>query len=163
MSLRRGAAQLWRQCGVLGRGACSQAEFVGGLSLARTGGGWRSSRAWEATGFVPQRHMTTTEQQGKEEEPGPDAAREEREGGTAGAESGQGAESEQGAESAHDAELLATLQGMTTEQLHEHVIAIKKDLDEKERGVAVRIDVARSTLLARRSLGFRRARSFGRS
>jgi len=156
--LRRGAAQLWRHCGVLGRGACSQAEFVGGLSLARTGGGWRSSRAWEATGFVPQRHMTT-EQQGKDEEPGPDAAREEREGGSAGAESGQGAES------AHDAELLATLQGMTTEQLHEHIIEIKKDLDEKERGVAVRIDVAHSlthSLDARSTLTRFTTRSFVR-
>jgi len=36
----------------------------------------------------------------------------------------------------HDATLLEELQGMSTEQLHEHILQIKKDLDEKEAGIA---------------------------
>lgn len=41
---------------------------------------------------------------------------------------------EAGAE--HDAALLEELQGMSTEQLHEHILQIKKDLDEKEASIA---------------------------
>lgn len=72
-------------------------------------------RSWEAF-YTPHRSMST--------KPSEESASAED----------QGAQEEKA--SGHDAELLATLQDMTTEQLHEHILDIKKDLDEKEAHIA---------------------------
>ena len=120
MSLRRGVTNLWRQCSPLVRGL----EVGGSMSHSTTGSApclattattaTTRLRSWEAF-YTPRRSMST--------KPSEESASAE---GQAAQEKAQG----------QDAELLATLQDMTTEQLHEHILDIKKDLDEKEAHIA---------------------------
>jgi molecular chaperone GrpE len=113
-------------------------EAVGGLSRALRGGAeapaadtvtavrGAAAAAWarlDTLGSPWIRHLSTsteTEAAGKKEE-----KREEREA-NAGDAQGTGPE----------AEILASLQGMTTEELHEHILEIKRDLEEKESHIA---------------------------
>ena len=130
MSLsRRVVHALWRQQAnvrgfLLGerivgvsQGVAPVRAFITATDVVRRSSAMPNARSWEAMikrglSTAPEDKEGSADQQQAASDSSPDSA------------------------SKHEEELLAQLQGMTTEKLHEHIVEIKKELDEKEAHIA---------------------------